>query len=141
MFVGVFLFWGSDFGRVARCLKKKSFSTRKPTEKGAFLHTLLCNTPLPAPLYCLQYCAIYFPHDPLYCNKILTISCKGQPPAVVLLSHDETASSQRSIHTVRTPVKHARATPTHHPTTLPKLPASRRALPPLASGLCGTVLF
>ena len=26
------------------------------------------------------YCAIYFPHDPLYCNKILAISCKGQTP-------------------------------------------------------------
>jgi len=24
-----------------------------------------------------QY-TIYFPHDPLYCNKILAISCKGQ---------------------------------------------------------------
>jgi len=35
---------------------------------------------LPAPLYCLQCCAIYVPHDPLYCNKILAISCtcKGQ---------------------------------------------------------------
>jgi len=48
-----------------RCMKKKSFSTRK---RGHYC-TLLCNTPLPAPLYCLQYCAIDFPHDPLYCNK------------------------------------------------------------------------
>jgi len=29
------------------------------------------------PLCGLQYCAIYFPHDPLHCNKILAISCKG----------------------------------------------------------------
>ena len=47
------------------------------TKKGHYC-TLLCDIPLPAPLYCLQYCAIYFPHDPLYCNKILAISCKGQ---------------------------------------------------------------
>jgi len=39
---------------------------------------IIVQYPLPAPLYCLQYCAIYFPHDPLYCNKILAISCKGQ---------------------------------------------------------------
>jgi len=48
---------------------------------------LLCNTPLPAPLYCLQYCAIYFPHDPLYpfvvvaikyCQYLVVNNCKGQ---------------------------------------------------------------
>jgi len=50
------------------------------TEKGALLH-IIVQYPLPAPLYCLQYCAIYFPHDPLYCNKILAISCKGQGPS------------------------------------------------------------
>jgi len=61
-----FCFLGSDFGWVE---VYKSFSTRK---RGHYC-TLLCNTPLPAPLYCLQYCAIYFPHDPLYCNKILAI--------------------------------------------------------------------
>ena len=49
----------------SRCLKKKSCQTRK---RGHYC-TLLCDTPLPAPLFCLQYCAIYFPHDPLYCNK------------------------------------------------------------------------
>jgi len=53
------------------------------TEKGGYYCTLLCNTPITAPLcfYCLQYCAIiYFPRDPFYCycNKILAISCKGQ---------------------------------------------------------------
>ena len=63
----------------SRCLKKNvSCQTRK---RGHYC-TLLCDIPLPAPLYCLQYCAIYFPHDPLYfffnCNKILAISCKGQ---------------------------------------------------------------
>ena len=32
------------------------------------LCTLLCDIPLPvpAPLYCLQHCAIYFPHAPLF---------------------------------------------------------------------------
>jgi len=60
----------------SRCHKKKSFLTRK---RGHYYRTLLCNIPLPDPLYCLQYCAIYFPHDPLYCNTILAISCKGQP--------------------------------------------------------------
>ena len=51
-------------------------------EKGYYC-TLLCNTSLPTPLYCLQYCAIYFPHDPIYSNKILAISCKGQAPGDV----------------------------------------------------------
>jgi len=62
------VFFGLFSGRILdgwRCLKKKSFSTRK---RGHYC-TVLCNTPLPAPLYCLQYCAIYFPHDLLYCSK------------------------------------------------------------------------
>jgi len=71
-----FVFLGSDFGWV-EVSKKNPFSTRIRGDHC----TLLCNTLLPAPLYCLQYCAIYFSHDPLYCNKILAISCKGQGAA------------------------------------------------------------
>ena len=41
----------------SRCLKKNSCQTRK---RGHYC-TLLCDIPLPAPVYCLQYCAIYFP--------------------------------------------------------------------------------
>jgi len=73
-------FWmGDTWVEVSESEKKIVLGTETETEKGALLlyFTLLCNTPLPAPLYCLQYCAIYFPHDPLYCNKILAISCKG----------------------------------------------------------------
>jgi len=69
-----FLFFRDRILDGSRCLKKKSCQTRK---RGHYC-TLLCDIPLPAPFYCLQYCAIYFPHDPLYCNKILAISCKGQ---------------------------------------------------------------
>jgi len=68
------LFSGRIFFGWVEVSEKKSFSTRK---RGNYC-TLLCNTPLPTPLYCLQYCAIYFSHDPLYCSKILAISCKGQ---------------------------------------------------------------
>jgi len=80
VFGGVFLLFS---GRIldgwsevsAQCLKKNCSRHGKE----GIIAQLLCNTPLPAPLCCLQYCAIYFPHDPLYCNKILAISCKGQP--------------------------------------------------------------
>jgi len=63
-----------------RCLKKKSVSTRK---RGRYVSycTLLCDSLLPAPLYCLKYCAIYFishDHDPLYyCSKILATMRPG----------------------------------------------------------------
>jgi len=60
--------------RMGRGVWKKIRSRHE--KKGHYCTTLLCNTPHPAPLYCLQYCAIYFPHDPLYCNKILPISCR-----------------------------------------------------------------
>ena len=75
----LFCFFRSRISDGSRCLKKKSVLDRE--KKGVLLYycTLLCNTSLPTPLYCLQYCAIYFPHDPLYCNKILAMSCKGQP--------------------------------------------------------------
>jgi len=57
-------FRGSGFWMgTSRCLKK---NRSRHTEKGALLHIigpLLCITPLPAPLYCLQYCAINFPYD------------------------------------------------------------------------------
>ena len=64
--VGDDFFFGRIFllfsGRILdgwRCMKKKSFSTRK---RGHYCK-LLCNTPLPGPLYCLQYCAS--PRPPL----------------------------------------------------------------------------
>jgi len=66
-------FWMGGGGGV--CKKNRS---RHGKRKRGHYCTLLCNTPLPAPRYCLQYCAIYFAHDPLYCDKILAISCKGQ---------------------------------------------------------------
>jgi len=52
-FVGV-----SDFGGVEVCEKKSVLDM----EKGHYC-TLLCYTPLLVPLYCLQQCAIYVPHD------------------------------------------------------------------------------
>jgi len=68
----------------SRCLKKKTFS---PNGKGAhysLLHIIVQYQypPLSPPLhlYCLQHCAIYFPHtSPFidFCNKILTISSCG----------------------------------------------------------------
>ena len=69
-----FWFFKGRISDGSRCLKYVSFLD---TEKGHYC-TLLCNSPLPALLYCLQYCAICCPHYPIYCNKILTISCKGQ---------------------------------------------------------------
>jgi len=62
--------------------------------------TLLCNTtntPLPDLLYITylttykQYCATYFPHNPLYLlnNKMLTTSCKGQAPPPLSLPHKD----------------------------------------------------
>jgi len=75
-----FFFLEVGFWIWVKVSEKNPFSTRK---RGHYC-TLLFNTPLPDPLYCLQYyfqyCAIYFPRDPLYCSKIiliLTISCKG----------------------------------------------------------------
>jgi len=52
-----------------------------PTEKGALFMaynycTLLCNTLLPAPIYCLQYCAINFPHYPLHPPLFIFIAIK-----------------------------------------------------------------
>jgi len=45
-------------GRIRRCqeMLKKMHSRHR---KGALLSTLWCNTSLPPPLYCLQYCAAY----------------------------------------------------------------------------------
>jgi len=91
----------------SRCQKKKPFSTRK---RGHYC-TLLCNIPLPDPFYCLQYCAIYFPHDPLYCNKILAISCKGQWEFVISTS-PTTASSRWRATTTTTTASSRRATTT-----------------------------
>jgi len=60
--------------------------------------------PPPRPPYCLQYCAIYFPHDSLYCNKILAISCKGlvrvrakQTNYVVTTHYTGAAASSRRV--------------------------------------------
>jgi len=76
------LFFRSRISDGSRRLKKIcSLSTRK---RGIII-AHYCAVPHSQPpfIYCLQYCAIYFPHDhdPLYCNKILAISCKGQPIA------------------------------------------------------------
>ena len=71
------MFFRSRISDGSRCLKKKSVLDR---EKGYYC-TLLRNTSLPTPLYCLQYCAIYFAHDPLYIAIKYwqyLISCKGQ---------------------------------------------------------------
>jgi len=65
----------SDGSRVKEA-ENKSVSRHK---KGYYC-TLLCNTPLTAPLCSLLLLRnIFFPRPPFYCNKILTISCKGQP--------------------------------------------------------------
>jgi len=60
-----FVFLGSDFGWVEVPEKK----IRSRHGQGALLHILLCNTLLPVPLYCLQYCAIYFPTTPFIAIK------------------------------------------------------------------------
>ena len=70
------------------------------TEKGALLHTIVRYPIAPSQppfLYCLQYCAIYFPHDPLYCNKILAIFCKGQSQVAIcnLLKQNPNGNSGR----------------------------------------------
>jgi len=82
------VFFVSFSGRILdgwRCLKRKQGALLHiidnnycaiPPSPNLYIHTY--TYPLPAPLYCLQYCAVYFPHDPLYYNKILAISCKGQ---------------------------------------------------------------
>jgi len=74
-----FVFWGSDFGWIEVVSEK---ITVVDAEKEHYC-TLLCNTPLPATLHCLQCCAIYFPHDPLYCSiqywqYQYTLLCKGR---------------------------------------------------------------
>jgi len=78
VFGGIFCFFrGAGFWMgTSRCLNKN----RSRHGKGGIIahYTLLCNTSPPAPLYCLRYCAINFPYDPLDCNKILAISFKGQ---------------------------------------------------------------
>ena len=75
-------------GRSIEVFEKKSVLVLDTEKRKGYYCTLLCNSSLPAPLYCLQYCAIYFPHDPLYCNKILAISCKGQSRKPSRIIHD-----------------------------------------------------
>jgi len=68
LFLGAILIFG--WGRVE--VRKKNVLD---TEKAAALFIIAhycANTPPPDPLYCLQYCTIYFPHDPFihcHCNK------------------------------------------------------------------------
>jgi len=47
------------------------------TEMGALLH-IIVRYPPPSPPLLPTILRNIFPHDPLYCNKILAISCKGQ---------------------------------------------------------------
>ena len=86
VFGGVWRYFFVSFsGRILdgwRCLNKNCSQHGKGGIIAHYCNKLLCNTPLPAPLYCLEYCAIHFPHDPLYCNKILAISCKEGQAAI-----------------------------------------------------------
>jgi len=70
------------------------------TEKGALLHITARYPPPSPPLLPIQYCAIYFPHDPLYCNKILVMIClppQGTPPP-----HSSRYGPQHTQHTAST---------------------------------------
>jgi len=70
-----FVFFRSRISDWSRCLKKKSVLDR---EKGYYC-TLYCVQYLPPnPPLLPTILRNIFPHDPLYCNKILAISRKGQ---------------------------------------------------------------
>jgi len=62
----------SEVGRFEVC--RKNNCSRHGKEE--FVHIIVCNTTLLAPLYRLQYCAIYFTHDPLPSSFILAIAIK-----------------------------------------------------------------
>ena len=60
------------------CPEPEPILDTEKEKRGIIAHSIVQYLPSSPPLNCLQYCAIYFPHVPLYyCNKNARVNPSG----------------------------------------------------------------